>query len=73
MTITNDTKEITIVNGGERRSFTKRNTTIRRNGDWIMIRDYEGSPVEFIYTDVTSPSSANASVLFLTLRGYLNA
>ena len=71
MTITNDTLEITVERDGVAYSFTKNNTSLRRNGDWITMRDFTNQPMTFIYTEVTSPVSASASALLNTLRAYL--
>lgn len=73
MTITNDTNEITIEQDGIRRSFTKRNCVLVRNGSFFTIRDFEGTPITFLFSDVTSPASANSTVLLQTLRAYLNS
>lgn len=73
MTITNDTNELTIEQDGVRRSFTKRNCVVVRNGNFLTIRDFEGSPITFLFSDVTSPSSPTATHLLQTIRAYLNA
>ena len=73
MTITNDTNEITIEQSGVRRSFTKHNCTIVRNGNFITIRDFQGYPMTFLFSTVTSPASSTSTQLLNTLRAFLNS
>jgi hypothetical protein len=73
MTILNDTLELTVERGGVSYSFTKKNTTLVRNGNWITIRDFTSSPITFLFSEVTAPSSGSAVALLNTLRAYLQS
>jgi len=71
-TITNQTLTLTITSGTVETVIRKDNCRIDTFGDYVRLTDYTGERYEFLYSDVSSPSSTSATDLAETLEGYLN-
>jgi len=69
--ITDDGSTLKIVDGTNIAYVSKDGLTISKSGDYIFIQENDGSNYKYLYTDVTTPSSASAAELAATLEGYM--
>lgn len=72
VSITNQTLTMTITIDGVDTVIRKDNCKVQAFGDVVRITDYKGSIYEFLYSDCTSPSEANANDLRDAIEEFLN-
>lgn len=72
MTITNQTLTITITSGSVDTVIRKDNCRVDTFGDYVRLTDYTGERYEFLFSDITNPSTASAVELAEAIEEFLN-
>lgn len=71
-TITNQTLTLTITSGSVDTVIRKDNCRVDTFGDYVRLTDYTGERYEFLFSDITSPSTASAVELAEAIEDFLN-
>lgn len=71
-TITNQTLTLTITSGSVDTVIRKDNCRVDTFGDYVRLTDYTGERYEFLFSDITNPSTASAVELAEAIEEFLN-